>query len=107
MEVENSRILATLSVGEFKEVMDEIYKKRKEKEEEEKPHTYVFGLSGIMEMFHCSKTTASYLKSTVIKDAVSQRGRKIVVDVEYARLLFKTKWPYKVYKRYNLGLDMD
>ena len=47
MEVENSRILATLSVGEFKEVMDEIYKKRKEKEEEEKPHTYVFGLSGI------------------------------------------------------------
>jgi len=98
MEIENSRILATLSVGEFKEVMNEINEINR-KIEEQKPHTYVYGIPGIMELFHCSRSTAQNLKSTVIKDAVSQNGRKIVVDVEYARLLFKTRWPYRAYNR--------
>lgn len=94
MEIENSRILATLSVGEFKEVMNEINAINK-KNEEEKPHTYVYGIPGIMELFHCCRSTAQSLKDTVIRDAVSQKGRKIVVDVEYARALFKTRWPYR------------
>lgn len=48
-----------------------------------------------MELFHCCRSTAQSLKDTVIRDAVSQTGRKIVVDVEYARALFKAKRPYK------------
>jgi hypothetical protein len=93
MEIENARILATLTVGEFKQVMSDMGADKNK--EEEKPHTYVYGIPGIMELFHCCRSTAQSLKDTVIRDAVSQTGRKIVVDVEYARALFKAKRPYK------------
>ena len=93
MEIENGRILATLSVGEFKQVMSEMGAIGKK--EEEKPHTFVYGIPGIMDLFHCCRSTAQSLKATVIKEAISQKGRKIVVDVEYARALFKAKRPYK------------
>ena len=89
MEIENSRMLASLSVGEFKEVMKDAGVVQPK--EVEKPHTYVFGIPGIMQLFGCCQSTAQTLKATVIRDAVEQNGRKIVVDVEYARALFKAK----------------
>ncbi len=49
---------------------------------------YVYGLRGIMQLFNVSNMTAQRYKRTIIKDAVSQNGRKIVVDAEKALELF-------------------
>ncbi len=45
---------------------------------------YIYGLNGIMMLFNCSKTTALKLKKGVIAPAVTQVGRKIVVDWKQA-----------------------
>lgn len=49
---------------------------------------YVYGLRGIMQLFNVSNMTAQRYKKTIIKDAVSQNGRKIVVDADKALELF-------------------
>ena len=49
---------------------------------------YVYGLRGIMELFGVSQLTAQRYKNTFLRPAVSQRGRKITVDVNKARQLF-------------------
>ena len=43
---------------------------------------------GIRDIFGCSHATAQRYKDTIIRDAVIQNGRKIVVDVELALQLF-------------------
>jgi len=46
---------------------------------------HVFGLAGIAEIFGCSIPTANRIKrSGKISKAITQIGRKIVVDVELA-----------------------
>ena len=49
---------------------------------------YAHGLKGIQELFNVSHTTAQKYKDGIIKDAVFQSGRKIVVDVDKALELF-------------------
>lgn len=51
----------------------------------------VYGLDGIRELFHCSHKQAQYYKDNVIKEAVSQNGRKIVVDADLALKLFNER----------------
>lgn len=51
-------------------------------------HRYVYGLRGIMQLFNVSTMTAQRYKKTIIRDAVSQHGRKIVVDADRALELF-------------------
>ena len=59
--------------------------------EEEKKH-YVFGFKGIAQLFGCSISTASRIKrSGVIDDAITQVGRKILVDADKALALVKEK----------------
>jgi len=53
--------------------------------------THVYGLNGIKKLFNVSHATAQRYKDTIIKDAVRQNGRKIVVDVEKAMILFNEK----------------
>ncbi len=49
---------------------------------------YVYGISGIAELFGCSIPTASRIKrSGIIDDAITQVGRKIVVDADKALML--------------------
>ena len=48
----------------------------------------LYGLQGIMDIFHVSKATASRYKNTIFKDAVAQQGNVIVVDVEECLRLF-------------------
>ena len=49
---------------------------------------YVYGISGIAELFGCSIPTASRIKrSGIIDDAITQVGRKIVVDANKALML--------------------
>lgn len=50
---------------------------------------YVFGLAGIAELFGVCKCTAQRYKNTFLAPAVSQCGRKFVVNVEKARQLFE------------------
>lgn len=89
MEIENSRIMATLSVGEFKELMNGMGDVKPKEEVREK--TYVYGIKGIMKLFDVCRSTAQTYKDTFLKDAVEQRGRKIVVDEQLARTLFKIR----------------
>lgn len=49
------------------------------------PKRYVYGLRGLQELFGCSKTTASRLKSSgKIDDAITQVGALIIIDADKA-----------------------
>ncbi len=50
---------------------------------------YVHGVSGIKSLFNCSYPTAHKLKETIIKPAVHQQGRVILVDADLALKLFQ------------------
>ena len=53
---------------------------------------YVYGIAGICEIFGCSKPTAIRIKkSGRIDKAITQVGRKIVIDVELALQLASAK----------------
>lgn len=56
---------------------------------EHEQRRYVYGLRGIMQLFNVSNMTAQRYKNGIIKDAVTQYGRKIVVDADKALELFK------------------
>lgn len=52
---------------------------------ESKPKNLVYGIQGIADTFGCSIPTANRIKrSGVIDDAITQVGRKIVVDADLA-----------------------
>ena len=53
---------------------------------------YVYGLKGIQELFNVSHGTAQKYKDGIIKDAVFQSGRKIVVDADKAMELFNSSY---------------
>ena len=49
------------------------------------PKKYVYGIAGIAKLFGCSIPTANRIKkSGKIDQAITQIGRKIIVDVELA-----------------------
>lgn len=48
----------------------------------------VYGLAGIQRLFNVSHVTAQRYKNTFLAPAISQQGRKIVVDAEKALQLF-------------------
>lgn len=51
----------------------------------------LYGVAGIEKHFHVCHKTAQDWKDGWLKPACKQRGRKIVVDVEYAMKLFSMK----------------
>ena len=49
------------------------------------PKKYVYGIAGIAQLFGCSIPTANRIKkSGKIKKAITQIGRKIIVDADLA-----------------------
>lgn len=52
---------------------------------------YVYGIPGIMGLLNVSESTAHRLKKTVLAPAISQQGRKIIVDADKALELFNSK----------------
>lgn len=54
-----------------------------------KEKKFVYGLGGIKELFNVSHATAQRYKNGILKPAVRQNGRKIVVDVDMALELFR------------------
>lgn len=83
--------IGDLEAGQLKEFLSECGFQRVEKPKETEPKKYVYGLRGIQELFHVSHATAQAYKNTFLRDACSQRGRKIIIDVEQALQLFKNQ----------------
>ena len=77
----NAMVTVQMTVEEYLEM-----KSRQEtKEVMTKQKNLVYGLEGIKTLFGCSTTTAWRIKSSEwIRPAISQVGRKIVVDADLA-----------------------
>lgn len=85
--------LFQLTLGEFIEAMNGM-KSMEPAVEEKKPtqvsvgndgKKYVYGINGIAQLFGCSKPTANRIKrSGKIDGAITQIGRKIIVDADKA-----------------------
>ncbi|TFU94164.1 DUF3853 family protein [Barnesiella sp. WM24] len=51
----------------------------------------VYGIEGLCELLQCSKATAHRIKNSgVIKDAITQTGRKIIIDAQLALELIQS-----------------
>ena len=85
--------LYTLTIEEFKKLLDERIKAAISNETVSTPAAkptgrLVYGLRGIRDLFGVSHLTAQRYKNGIIKEAVRQNGRKIVVDADLALKLF-------------------
>lgn len=57
-----------------------------------------YGMQGIMEIFGCSVATANRIKkSGIIDDAITQIGRKIIIDGEKALALVKANGGFRTF----------
>lgn len=94
-EKENTRPLSSLSVGELMEILDGHFKASGDPciqaNPQLPPRRLVYGLRGIQTLFNCSHRTAFLYKRDIIREAVSQNGRKIVVDADLALKLFNER----------------
>ncbi len=79
--------MAMLTVGQFKELL--ALREVTPIETPPPPKRLVYGLGGIRKLCDCSHGTAQKLKDTILQPAVSQVGRKIIVDVDLAMELLK------------------
>ena len=96
--------IAMLTVGQLKSVLDSSLRERTDKSDETNaatPKRYVHGVVGIKQLFNCSYPTAHKLKETILKPAVTQQGRVIIVDVDFAMKLFKEHEQIKSIKDYK------
>ena len=83
--------IGLLTVNQFMEFMNSEIKKDVIPTKSESSKRLVYGLRGIRILFNVSHATAQRYKDTIIKEAVYQSGRKIVVDAEMAMELFNQK----------------
>lgn len=89
-EITKETPIVFLTVGQLLEILD-LERKPDIITVAKEPKQLVYGLSGIRRLFNVSHATAFRYKNTILKGAVSQHGRKIVVDVELALELFKNR----------------
>jgi hypothetical protein len=80
--------LSFLTVGQFIEILKAYEETKPEPLQKSNDRRLVYGLKGIRDLFNVSHATAQRYKDTILKDAISQQGRKIIVDVEKALELF-------------------
>lgn len=82
--------VAMLTVGQLRDFLG-LSEQRKPQQEQQPQQTgkrLVYGIAGIRQLFNVSHATAQHYKNTFLADAVSQQGRKIVVDADRALQLF-------------------
>lgn len=93
MLVQDNTPLAMLTVEQFLELLysKESHLKPVEKTSDYTDKKYVYGLKGIRDTFKVSHATAQKYKDTILKEAIIQNGRKIIVDVDKALELFAVK----------------
>jgi len=82
--------IALLTVGQLMDLLNS-GKQQETVSKSETSKRLVYGLNGIRNLFGVSHATAQRYKDTIIKDAVSQNGRKIIVDADRALELFNAK----------------
>ena len=93
---DGGRSLSSLTIGEFLEMLDQHLGNtgsgnHPESETPAPTGRLVYGLRGVQDLFGCSHKQAQYYKDHVIKEAVKQNGRKIVVDADRALELFNQR----------------
>ena len=87
MKITEQTPLSFLTVGQFMELLN-AGKQNAPVAVLKSEKRYVYGLRGIRQLFNVSHATAQRYKDTIIKDAVFQQGRKIIVDADKAMELF-------------------
>ena len=93
-QITNDTPIAFLTVGQLLEIMELERKKQNHPTPAPKePIRLAYGLNGIRKLFGVSHATAYRYKETIIKEAVSQHGRKIIIDVDKALELYKKLKP--------------
>ena len=88
--ISNETPLSFLTVGQFLELLN-TGKQPEKVIVSDNSKRLVYGLRGIRTLFNVSHATAQRYKDTIIKDAVLQNGRKIIVDADKALELFNAK----------------
>ncbi len=83
--------IAALTVADLKRLLLELREEAPASTKKAENRRYVYGLQGIKDLFGCSHATAQRYKDTILKDAIIQNGRKILVDVELAMKLFNER----------------
>lgn len=83
--------LIDLTVGELKELFGSLIPKTEISTPANTGKNLVYGVDGIKDLFHVSDSTARKLKEGVIRKAVHQVGRTIVVDADMALSLFNER----------------
>lgn len=76
-----------------------IMSKQKFVEGKDKFPPVLHGLKGIQSLFNVSKSTAFRYKETILRDAVTQNGKIIVVDTVRALELFGMMYPDHIVKQ--------
>ena len=89
-QISNDTPIAFLTVGQLIELLNSEIK-HQTVSVPDKSKRLVYGLSGIRSLFGVSHATAHRYKETIIREAVSQQGRKIIVDVGKALELFNNR----------------
>jgi hypothetical protein len=88
--IDRDRPIWQLTVGELLDILQSERPAQKLEKTPEK--RIVYGLKGIAEIFGCSTSTAQRIKNSgKIKKAITQVGRKIIVDADLALRLFREK----------------
>ncbi len=85
--------LVDMTLGDLMSILDEREKAMERKIEERIGRSgtpeYVYGLEGLMRLYKCSKGTAQRIKNSgVIDNAITQVGRKIIVNSNLALSLY-------------------
>lgn len=88
--IDDSTPVATMTAGELKSFLglDMPPKIISVPADDSKPIHYVYGLAGIQNLFGVSHVTAQKYKNTFLRPAVSQNGRKLVINADLAMQLF-------------------
>lgn len=83
--------VVNLTIDDFRQVLTETLASfhTPGKDEPQPQGRYVYGLRGIQDLFNVSHKTAQSYKDGILKPAIYQYGRKIVVDADKALELFR------------------
>lgn len=82
--------IAALTVGELKDLIRDFVPQAPTRATSPSANL-VYGIRGIEKLFGVSHKTAQYYKDHIIREAVMQNGRKIVVDADLALKLFNER----------------
>ncbi len=83
--------IAIMTAGQLRDFLglSEPKKEQPQEQPQQQGKRLVYGLAGIQQLFNVSHVTAQRYKDSFLAPAISQQGRKIVVDADEAIRLFK------------------